>query len=92
MVDATRSRDGEFGAGGIGGSEAAADVEVVDGGECVVDGRGLALEDGLQVAAVVADRPVARVAGSERVAFGVGAGEPREVLGPLLGSVSQPAK
>jgi hypothetical protein len=33
---------------------------VVDGGECVVDGRGLALEGGLQVAAVVADRPAAR--------------------------------
>jgi hypothetical protein len=43
-------------------------------------GRGLALEHDLQVAAVVADRRVARVASCERVAFGVGVGAPREVL------------
>jgi hypothetical protein len=75
----------ELGAGGVGGSEAAADVEVVDGGERVVDGRGLALEDGLQVRAVVADRPIARVPRSQRAAFGGGAGEPREVLADLRG-------
>jgi hypothetical protein len=35
--------------------------------------------------AVVADRPVTRVASSQRVAFGVGVGEPREVLADLRG-------
>ena len=35
--------------------------------------------------AVVADRPVARVAILQRVAFGVGVGEPREVLADLRG-------
>ena len=75
----------ELGARGVGGPEAAADVEVVDGGEGVVDGRGLALEDGLQMGAVVADRPITRVACSQRVAFGVGVGEPREVLADLRG-------
>jgi hypothetical protein len=37
------------------------------------------------MAAVVADRPVARVAGSQRVAFGGGVGEPREELADLGG-------
>ena len=51
----------------------------------VVDGRGLALERGLQVAAVVADRPVARVLGVQRVAVVFGVREPREELADLGG-------
>ena len=72
-------------AGGARGSEAAADVEVVDGGERVVDGRGAALEEGLEVRAVVAYRPVAAGGACERVLVEVRGGEPRKVLANFRG-------
>jgi hypothetical protein len=43
------------------------------------------LEHGLQVGAVVADRPVAGVLGVQRVAVAVGVGQPREELTDLRG-------
>ncbi len=61
-------------------SESAAGVEVVDGGEGVVDRRGLALEDRLQVGAVVADRPVACSGRVQRLAVDVRDGQPGEKL------------
>jgi Phage integrase, N-terminal SAM-like domain len=64
-------------------AEAAADVEVIDGGERVVDGRGAGLQDSLEVGAVVAHRPVP--ATRERVLVEVGAGEPRQVLADFRG-------
>jgi hypothetical protein len=62
-----------------------ADVEVIDGGERVVDGRGAALQDGLEVGAVVTHGPVTHgpvTAGRarERVLVEIGAGEPCQVL------------
>jgi hypothetical protein len=49
LVKRAGRRGGDLDAGGVGGPEAAADVEVVDGGERVVDGRGAALEDRVEV-------------------------------------------
>ena len=72
-------------AGGARGSEAVPDVEVVDGGERVVDGRGAALENGLQMGAVVAYRPVAAVGAGERVLVEVRGREPRQVLTDFRG-------
>ena len=48
FVERARRRDGGVDSRGGRGSEAAADVEVIDGGERVVDGRGAALEDALE--------------------------------------------
>jgi hypothetical protein len=73
----------EFGARGPRGPEAAADVEIVDGSQRVVDRRGLALENGPQVAAVVADRPVARIPRIQRITGAVRVGESREELSDL---------
>jgi hypothetical protein len=55
------------------------DVEVIDGGKRAVDRRRAALEHGLQIAAVVAYRPVSPVGGAERIALELGARQPREV-------------
>jgi hypothetical protein len=74
-LDASRAR----------GPKAVPDVEVVDGGERVVDRGGAALEDGLEVGAVVAHRPVPAVDARERVLVEVGAGEPRQVLADFRG-------
>ena len=71
--------------GGARGSKTAADVEVVDGGERVVDSRRAALECRLEVGAVVAHRPVATVGAGERVVVEVGTGEPRQVLADFRG-------
>ncbi len=60
-------------------------MEVVDGGERVVDGRGAALEHRLEVGAVVAHRPVAAVGVGERVRVEVGAGEPGQELADFRG-------
>jgi hypothetical protein len=67
LVERARRRHRDRDAGGAGGPEAATDVEVVDGGERVVDGRRAALQHGLQVGAVVAHGPVAAVGVGERV-------------------------
>ena len=60
-----------------------ADVEVVDGGERVVDGRGAALEHGLEVGAVVAHGPVAAVRVVSGSASRSAPAEPRQVLADL---------
>jgi hypothetical protein len=70
---------------GARGPEAVTDVEVVDCGERVVDGRSAALEDGLEVGAVVTDGPVPAGGAGERVLVEVGIGEPRQVLADLRG-------
>jgi hypothetical protein len=44
-----------------------------------------ALEDGLEVGAVVAHRPVPAIGARERVLVEVGAGEPRQVLADFRG-------
>jgi hypothetical protein len=72
-------------AGGACRSEAVTDVEVVDGGERVVDSRRAALQNGLQVGAVVAHRPVTAVRAGERVLVEVRGGEPRQVLPDFRG-------
>jgi hypothetical protein len=68
LVERARHGGRDLDAGGARGSEASADVEVVNGGERVAYGRGAALEKGLEVGAVVAHRPVAAVGARERVA------------------------
>jgi hypothetical protein len=83
LAEGTRCRCRQVEPGGAGCSEVAADVEVGDRGERVVDRRGAAFEDGLEVGAVVAHSPVAAVAGVERVAVGLRRGEPGEVLANL---------
>jgi hypothetical protein len=80
MVERARRRDGGVDSRGGRRSEAAANVEVIDGGERVVDSRGAALQDGLEVGAVVAHRPVPAGSARERILVEVGAGEPRQVL------------
>lgn len=80
MVERLGRRGRDVKAGGCRGPEATADVEVVDGGERVVDSRGAAFEDDLEVGAVVAHRPVAAVGAGERVRVEVGAGEPGQEL------------
>ena len=85
LVERARRGGRDIDSGGACGSEAAADVEVVDRGERVVDGRGAALEDGLEVGAVVAHRPVAAGGACERVLVEVGGGEPRKVLADFRG-------
>ncbi len=70
---------------GSRGAEAGAGIEVVDGGQGVVDGGVAALEHRGEVGAVVAYRPVAGVGAGERVAVDVGLGEPGEVAADLGG-------
>ena len=83
-VQCPRGGRGEVGAFGGGGAEPAAAVEVIDGGQVRVDGGGLALDDRLQVGAVVAGGPVAGVGIGERVTLDrvvvEGGGEPGQVL------------
>ncbi len=76
---------GDLDASGAGGSQAQADVEVIDCGQRVVDGRGLAFEDRLQVGAVVAHPPVAGVGAGEWVAVEVSDSQPGQVLPDLRG-------
>ena len=82
---------GQFGPGGVGGSEATAGVEVIDGGQGVVDGGGLAFGHGEQVGAVVARGAVSRPLLGERVAAGVGGGEPDQELTDF-GGVGAPGR
>lgn len=56
VVKRARSVGRDLDASGARGPKAAADVEVIDRGERVVDGRRAALQDGLEVGAVVAHR------------------------------------
>jgi len=51
LAEGARCRWRQLEPGGAGCSEVAADVEVVDRGERVVDRRGAAFEDGLEVGA-----------------------------------------
>jgi hypothetical protein len=85
VVQSARRGGRDLDASGARRPEPATDVEVVDGGERVVDGRGAALENGLQVGPVVAHRPVPAGRACERVFVEVGIGEPREVLPDLRG-------
>ena len=72
LVQRAGGRIGEVDALGGGGSEPTASVEVIDGGQGIVDGGGLALGDGEQMGAVVAHGPVADAGVGERVAVDIG--------------------
>lgn len=85
VVERARCGGRDLDSGGACRPEPATDVEVVDRGKRVVDGRGATLENGLQVGAVVAHRPVAAVRASERVLVEVRGGEPRQVLTDFRG-------
>ena len=76
LVQGARRGGGQVDPVGVGRAEAAADVEVVDGGEGVVDGGGGTFVDGEQVGAPVADGPVPGRGVGEGVAVEVGVGEP----------------
>jgi hypothetical protein len=84
-VERARRGGRDLDAGGARRSETAPDVEVVDGGKRVVDGRRAAPENGLQMGAVVTHRPVAAVRASERALVEVRGGEPRQVLTDFRG-------
>jgi hypothetical protein len=85
LVKRARRRGGDLDAGGARGSEAAADVEVVDGRERIIDGRRAALQHGMEVGAVVAHCPVAAVGAGERILVEAGAGKPGQELADLGG-------
>ncbi len=85
VVERAGRGSGDLGALGVRRSEAATDVEVIDGGGRVVDGRGPALEHRLQVRAVVAHRPVPPLLAAERVAVQRGVRKPGEILADLGG-------
>ncbi len=70
---------------GVGRSEAAANMEVIDGGQGAIHRGRPTLQDGLEVGAVVAHGPVASVGAVERVSVGLGAVEPGQVLADLGG-------
>jgi hypothetical protein len=67
-----------------GRPEPATSVEVVDGGERIVDGRRFTLEGSLRVGVVVAHRQVPADGAVERVGVGRCVGEPGQVLARLL--------
>jgi hypothetical protein len=81
---------GDLDAGGAGGAEAAAGVEVIDRREGAVHRGRFALHYALEVVAVVAHGPVPAVGAAERVALDVGDGKPGQVLAGL-GGVRAPA-
>jgi hypothetical protein len=70
---------------GPGRTEASTGVEVVDGGQSVVHRGGLGLGHGLEMAAVVAHGPVPGLGARQRVAVGLGASQPSQVLAGLGG-------
>jgi len=70
-------------------AEPTAGVEVVDGSQRVVDRRRLGLGHGLEVATVVAHRPVPGLGACERVAVEGGVGQPGQVLA-RFGAVGPP--
>jgi hypothetical protein len=78
VVQGARRGGGQVDPVGAGRADAAAGVEVVDGGEDVVDGGRGTFVDGEQVGAPVADGPVPGLGVGEGVAVEVGGGEPGE--------------
>ena len=85
LVERSRGGLGDLHAFGVGRSEPAPDVEVIDSRQCVIDGRWLSFEHRVQVRAVVAYRPVAPVGAAKWIAVELGAGQPGEVLAGLGG-------